>query len=470
MLLPLPNDLLLEPVKLSLQPDNLKELSHIAFFVDGKPLPSLPEDEYAAFWDARRESTHNAQIWAEFTLNGTAYRTEKYILPIPVRFETTEGLETFEVTDKASSLPIRLKFAEGIQPKSIDIIINDTPVAHRSMPPFEQIDVPLSEWESSFYRVNVRLTDLTGATYSKGIPKFKLINKHQDMIVAQEREHQRKEIEARREAAVNHIRELLVGDNLKPSRPEGSIGIVNGLTVVQSPSSAFGVLRSIQAKIRKGTGKITLLADAKTDFKLSANTAIEYSKFKVEQMGYQVDWSQTDFVIALGTTNSISGDSAGVAMALATLSAMLNKPVDSSVAITGAINLDGSIRPVGGIYEKVLGAMVNASTTTIILPASLANIEELGLLFMRNPDLFTNKRIIAARNMEDVLKQALIGYDNSRDEAEQWILRGMRLFLQKKDGEALQAFQRAQSLTPENLTIALWQEIVRHGTPVKIKP
>ena len=48
----------------------------------------------------------------------------------------------------------------------------------------------------------------------------------------------------------------------------------------------------------------------------------------------------------------IEGPSAGAALTLATIAALENKSVNSSVVITGTINLDGSVGPVGGILAK----------------------------------------------------------------------------------------------------------------------
>ena len=50
----------------------------------------------------------------------------------------------------------------------------------------------------------------------------------------------------------------------------------------------------------------------------------------------------------------IDGPSAGAAITVCIISALLNKPIRQDVAITGEISLRGKIKPVGGIFEKVL--------------------------------------------------------------------------------------------------------------------
>ncbi|WP_039657851.1 Lon family ATP-dependent protease [Clostridium tyrobutyricum] len=52
----------------------------------------------------------------------------------------------------------------------------------------------------------------------------------------------------------------------------------------------------------------------------------------------------------------IDGPSAGSAITICIISALLNKPLRQDIAVTGEISLRGKIKPVGGIFEKVYGA------------------------------------------------------------------------------------------------------------------
>ena len=52
----------------------------------------------------------------------------------------------------------------------------------------------------------------------------------------------------------------------------------------------------------------------------------------------------------------IDGPSAGAAITTCIISALLKKPLRQDIAITGEISLQGKIRPVGGIFEKIYGA------------------------------------------------------------------------------------------------------------------
>jgi ATP-dependent Lon protease len=55
-------------------------------------------------------------------------------------------------------------------------------------------------------------------------------------------------------------------------------------------------------------------------------------------------------------------------MAVALVSALSGRPVRSDVALTGEITLRGTVLPIGGLKEKVLGAH-RAGIPEIIIPA-----------------------------------------------------------------------------------------------------
>jgi ATP-dependent Lon protease len=67
----------------------------------------------------------------------------------------------------------------------------------------------------------------------------------------------------------------------------------------------------------------------------------------------------------------VDGPSAGTAVLVAVLSALTGRPVLGDVAMTGEVSLRGEIRPVGGIYEKVLGALW-AGARRAVIPAENA--------------------------------------------------------------------------------------------------
>jgi ATP-dependent Lon protease len=71
------------------------------------------------------------------------------------------------------------------------------------------------------------------------------------------------------------------------------------------------------------------------------------------------------------------GPSAGLAMATALVSALSGRPARYDIAMTGEITLLGRVLPIGGVKEKVLGA-VRAGICTVVLPKeNEADLEDL---------------------------------------------------------------------------------------------
>ncbi|MGI6519134.1 MAG: Lon family ATP-dependent protease [Bacillota bacterium] len=67
----------------------------------------------------------------------------------------------------------------------------------------------------------------------------------------------------------------------------------------------------------------------------------------------------------------IDGPSAGTAVLLAILSSVYNCPVRQDVAVTGELSIQGKVRAVGGIFEKIYGAR-QAGIKKVIVPAENA--------------------------------------------------------------------------------------------------
>ncbi|MHB1420374.1 MAG: Lon family ATP-dependent protease [Bacillota bacterium] len=80
-----------------------------------------------------------------------------------------------------------------------------------------------------------------------------------------------------------------------------------------------------------------------------------------------VDLSAYDIHVNVIGGGRIDGPSAGAAICLATISAIHNLPMRQDVAITGEISIQGKIKPVGGVIEKIYGAK-QAGMKIVLIP------------------------------------------------------------------------------------------------------
>jgi ATP-dependent Lon protease len=97
------------------------------------------------------------------------------------------------------------------------------------------------------------------------------------------------------------------------------------------------------------------------------------------------------------------GPSAGIAVATALLSALVQVPVLPKVALSGEITLTGQVLPVGGLKEKLLAAL-REGVEAVVLPATVRpEVEEL------QSELKKGLQILYVDNFVDVLPLAFAG-------------------------------------------------------------
>jgi ATP-dependent Lon protease len=90
-------------------------------------------------------------------------------------------------------------------------------------------------------------------------------------------------------------------------------------------------------------------------------------------------------------------------MATALVSALSRRPARHDLAMTGEITLRGRVLPIGGVKEKVLGA-VRAGIQTIVLPkANEADLTDLP------DDVRKTLQVHLVENLDEVLSLALRG-------------------------------------------------------------
>jgi uncharacterized protein len=128
-----------------------------------------------------------------------------------------------------------------------------------------------------------------------------------------------------------------------------------------------GVATVLKVGIKPGDGKV--LVDVNNIlFWLDTQQSIQTAKRVAEEVT-KVDLSKFDLIYSLENINAsvVEGPSAGAALTIATIAVIEGKELTTKVMITGTINPDGSIGPVGGIIPKAQAAK-EIGTTTFLVP------------------------------------------------------------------------------------------------------
>ena len=173
------------------------------------------------------------------------------------------------------------------------------------------------------------------------------------------------------------VRSLLGKPKVHPEKKleEDEVGVATGMYYTQMG----GDIMFVEASVMPGKGELVLTGQLGEVMKESARAALTYAKSHAARLGIPEDRLKDAELHVHVPAGAIpkDGPSAGVTMAAAVASALSGRPVKSHVAMTGEITLRGRVLPIGGVKEKVLGAL-RAGIPEVILPReNEADLEEL---------------------------------------------------------------------------------------------
>jgi len=142
------------------------------------------------------------------------------------------------------------------------------------------------------------------------------------------------------------------------------LGVTNGLA--WTPFG--GEVLQVEAALMPGSGKLILTGQLGSVMQESAQTALTYAKshanlFKIKDSMFK----KHDLHIHL-PAGAIpkDGPSAGITLLSSVLSVYTGRKINGTYAMTGELNLQGEVLPIGGLKEKILAAKQNGLTHVIV--------------------------------------------------------------------------------------------------------
>jgi ATP-dependent Lon protease len=178
------------------------------------------------------------------------------------------------------------------------------------------------------------------------------------------------------------------------------IGMATGMAWTQ----VGGELLAIETVIMPGKGKLTVTGKLGEVMQESAHAALSYVRSRAGRLGLKKHfYKKIDIHVHIpeGATPK-DGPSAGITMATSIVSALIRKPVNRNLAMTGEITLRGRILPIGGLKEKILAAHRGGISEVIIPDENSKDLKEIPAKILKHIE------VITASHMDDVLKRAII--------------------------------------------------------------
>jgi len=135
-----------------------------------------------------------------------------------------------------------------------------------------------------------------------------------------------------------------------------AVGQVNGLSVVQIGEAAFGQPSRITARARLGRGEVVdIEREVALGGPIHSKGVLILTGFLGGRYARRRPLALQASLVFEQSYAGVDGDSASLAEACALLSAIGQVPLRQSLAVTGSIDQQGNVQPVGGVDEKLEG-------------------------------------------------------------------------------------------------------------------
>ena len=180
------------------------------------------------------------------------------------------------------------------------------------------------------------------------------------------------------------IQEEILRGTLLVDTDGARVGQVNGLSVLDLGNFAFGRPSRITATARLGKGEVVdIEREVELGGAIHSKGVLILSAFLAVRFAQDHPLSLAASLVFEQSYGMIDGDSASVGELCALLSALSGVPIKQSLAVTGSVNQNGQVQPIGGVNEKIEGffdvcrARGLTGSQGVLIPAS--NVQHLML-------------------------------------------------------------------------------------------
>jgi len=152
------------------------------------------------------------------------------------------------------------------------------------------------------------------------------------------------------------LREMTLEDTLIVKTSGEIVGQVNGLAVLDLGDYSFGKPSRITAKTYIGkAGVVNIERETKMSGKIHEKAIMIISSYLGSRYASKRPISLSASITFEQLYEMIEGDSATCAELYALLSSISAVPLKQSIAITGSMDQNGDVQPIGGVNEKIEG-------------------------------------------------------------------------------------------------------------------
>jgi ATP-dependent Lon protease len=180
-----------------------------------------------------------------------------------------------------------------------------------------------------------------------------------------------------------------------------NVGVVNGL----SYSEVGGSILAIESVVMPGKdGKVSMTGNLKDVMKESITVAEMLVKSRAAQYGIDYEDLKRQQIHVHVPEGAVpkDGPSAGAAMVTSIISCLTNIPIYNDIAMTGEVNLRGNVTEIGGLKEKLLGALRGGIRKVLIPEDNVKDLAEIP------KNVLKGLEIVSVKTIDEVLTHALI--------------------------------------------------------------